>query len=48
LQSDFQNFIWLFENGQKKCPKSKSQNTFWKLKMLVFWPDRGALEFVGC
>jgi hypothetical protein len=28
--SIFQKFFWVFKNGQKKCPKSKTKNTFWK------------------
>jgi hypothetical protein len=30
FETFFQNFSSLFKNGQKKCPKSKTQNTFWK------------------
>jgi hypothetical protein len=26
----FQKVNWVFKNGQKKCPKLKNRNTFWK------------------
>jgi hypothetical protein len=37
LKSVFQNFFWISENGQKKCPKLKTQNTFWKNYVGIFY-----------
>jgi hypothetical protein len=30
MNNIFQKVLALFKNGQKKCPKSKTQFTFWK------------------
>uniref|UniRef100_A0A6C0D7J0 Uncharacterized protein n=1 Tax=viral metagenome TaxID=1070528 RepID=A0A6C0D7J0_9ZZZZ len=32
----FQDLFGFLKNGQKKCPKLKSQNTFWKRKSLKY------------
>jgi hypothetical protein len=31
-----QDFFGFSKNGQKKCPKLKTQNTFWKRKSLKY------------
>jgi hypothetical protein len=32
----FQDLFGFLKNGQKKCPKLKTQNTFWKRKSLKY------------
>ena len=32
----FQDFFGFSKNGQKKCPKLKTQNTFWNKKSLKY------------
>uniref|UniRef100_A0A6C0JHD5 Uncharacterized protein n=1 Tax=viral metagenome TaxID=1070528 RepID=A0A6C0JHD5_9ZZZZ len=32
----FQDLFGFLKNGQKKCPKLKTQNTFWKIKSLKY------------
>jgi len=31
-----QDFFGFLKNGQKKCPKLKTQNTFWKINSLKY------------
>jgi hypothetical protein len=37
--------FWVFKNGQKKCPKLKTKNTFWKKLVQKMGCDENALNF---